>query len=107
LLDRQNQIGLDSNTENREKTPTAHNEEDHANSVEGHKEEDEGRSNNAFDQRKPKRTKIELQGELKKIRPSLFEGDSEEVTEAWLIVMGKYFQIYEYTEKIKARLAVY
>jgi len=43
-----------------------------------------------------------LQGEFKKIKPSLFEGESEEAIEAWLIDMGKYYQIYEYTNKLKA-----
>jgi len=45
-------------------------------------------------------------GEFKKIKPSLFEGESEEAG-AWLIDMGKYLQIYEYTVKLKARLVVY
>ena len=35
------------------------------------------------------------------------EGESEEATEAQLIDMGKYFQIYEYIDKLKARLTVY
>lgn len=48
-----------------------------------------------------------MQGEFKKIKPLLFEGESEEVAETWLIDMGKYFQIYEYTDKLKAWLAVY
>jgi len=48
-----------------------------------------------------------LQGESKKIKPLLFEGESKEATKAWLIDMGKYFQIYEYTDKLKARLEVY
>lgn len=48
-----------------------------------------------------------LHGEFKKIKPSLFEGESEEVVEAWMINTGKYFQIYEYTDKLKARIVVY
>ena len=35
-------------------------------------------------------------GELKKIKPSLFEGESKEAMKAWLIDMKKYFQIYIY-----------
>ena len=31
----------------------------------------------------------------------------EEVAEAWLINMKKYFQVYEYIKNIKARLAIY
>lgn len=59
--------------------------------TEGHKEEEEGRSNNVFNQKSTKAKKTELQGELKKIKPLLFEAESEEAAEAWLIDMGKYF----------------
>lgn len=38
------------------------------------------------------------------IKPSLFEGESEEAIEAWLIGMSKYFQIYDYIDKLKARI---
>jgi len=48
-----------------------------------------------------------LQGEFKKIEPSLFEGESKEAEEASLIDMGKYFQIYEYNDKMRERLTVY
>lgn len=68
---------------------------------ERHGEDEEERSNNVFDQHKMKRHKTELQGDFKKIKPSLFDGEMEEAVEAWLIDMGKYFQIYEYTEKLK------
>jgi len=93
--------------ENREKTPTAKNGDDNAESTKGHNEEEEGHLDNAFDQKRNKRQKKKLQGELKKIKPSMFEGESEEVVEAWMIDMGKYFQIYEYTKKLKARIAIY
>jgi len=52
-------------------------------------EDEEGRSDNVFDQRKTKRQKLELQGEFQKIKPSLFEAESKEVAEAWLIDMNK------------------
>lgn len=60
-------------------------------STEGHKEEEEGCSDNISNQRNTKRQKIELQGEFNKIKSLLFEGDFEEVVEAWMIDMGKYF----------------
>lgn len=60
-------------------------------STEGHKEEEEGCSDNVFNQKSTKVKKTELQGELKKINPLLFEAESEEAVEAWLIDMGKYF----------------
>lgn len=50
---------------------------------------------------------MELQGEFKKIKSLLFEGESKKAIEAWLSDMGKYFQIYEYTDKLKAQLEVY
>lgn len=49
---------------------------------------------------------MELQGEFKKIKQSLFEGESEEVDEAYLIDTSKYFQIYDYTDKLKSQLTV-
>jgi len=87
--------------------PTTRHGEENAESTERHKEDEEGHSDNVFNQRKTKRKNMELQGEFKKIKPSLFEGEFEEAVEAWLIEMGKYFQIYEYTDKPKARLVVY
>lgn len=62
---------------------------------------------NVFNQRKTKRQKYELQGEFKNIIRLLFEGEYEEAMKAWLIDMRKYFHIYEYTNKLKARLAFY
>lgn len=53
--------------------------------------EDEGHSDNVSDQHKTKRQKSELQGEFKKIKPSLFEGENKEAAEAWLIDIGNYF----------------
>ena len=41
------------------------------------------------------------------IKLSLFEGEFEETTKAWLIDMRKYFHIYDYTDKLKPCLAVY
>ena len=37
----------------------------------------------------------------------MFEGESKEAFEAWLIDKGKYFQTCEYTDKLKAWLEVY
>ena len=50
---------------------------------------------------------MELQGEFRKIKPPTFDGEAKEVTEAWLINMKKYFQVYEYNSNLKARLAIY
>ena len=50
---------------------------------------------------------MELHGEFKKIKPPRFDGEKEEVAEAWLINMNKYFQVYDYDNGLKARLAIY
>lgn len=36
-----------------------------------------------------------------------FDGEVEEIVEAWLINLNKYFQIYEYGEKLKAIREIY
>ena len=46
-------------------------------------------------------------GEFWKIKPPTFDGEAEEMAEAWIINMKKYFQVYEYNNKLKARLAIY
>lgn len=60
-----------------------------------------------FTRLKGKRQKTELQGEFKKIKSPSYDGEVEEGVEAWLINMNKCFQIYEYDENLKARLAIY
>ena len=50
---------------------------------------------------------MELEGEFWKTNPPTFDGVEEEVAEAWLINMNKYFQVYEYNSNIKDRLAIY
>jgi hypothetical protein len=48
-------------------------------------------------------------GEFKKIKPPIFNGEIEtgEEAEAWLSGMQKYFQIYNYSSELKARMAIY
>jgi len=45
---------------------------------------------------------VELQGEFKKNKLSLFKEESKEAAEQCLTEMGKYFWIYEYIDKLKA-----
>ena len=54
-----------------------------------------------------KKQKVELQGEFRKIKLLTFDGVEEEVAEAWLINMNKYFQVYDDNNNLKARLAIY
>ena len=54
-----------------------------------------------------KNKKIELQGELWKIKAPKFNREVEEVVEAWMVNMNKYFQVYEYSIKLKNHSAIY
>jgi len=51
----------------------------------------------------------ELTGEFKKIRAPMFNGKVEkgEDAEAWLSGMKKYFHIYNYSDRLKARMEIY
>ena len=53
--------------------------------------------------------KEELHGELKKIKPPTFDGEKKrgEDVESWLLGMRKYFQLYQYSPNIEARIAIY
>ena len=50
---------------------------------------------------------MELQGEFRNIKPPTFDGEAEEVVESLLMNMNKYFQVYEYSNNLKATLAIY
>ena len=51
----------------------------------------------------------EISREFKKIKPPTFNGETEkgEEAESWLSGMKKYFQIYNYSNQLKARMAIY
>ena len=51
----------------------------------------------------------EIYGEFKKIKPPTFNGETEkgEEVESWLSRMKKYFQICNYSNQLKARMAIY
>ena len=51
----------------------------------------------------------EISGEFKKIKPPTFNGEAEkwEEAESWLYGMKKYFHIYNYSNQLKARMAIY
>ena len=63
--------------------------------------------------RRPRKRKYkpyeEISGEFKKIKPPMFNGEVEkgEEAEAWLSGMKQYFEIYNYFDRIKARMAIY
>ena len=51
----------------------------------------EAESKNETERKPNKKQKVELHGEFRKIKPPMFDGEKEEVAEAWLINMNKYF----------------
>eukprot|EP00253_Pinus_taeda_P015625 PITA_15625 len=102
LSDRQNQLPVNPSAEQQRISE----EQNHHIPPEG-SEELEERSDNVFDQQTSKRQKVELQGEFRKIKPPHFDGEQEEAAEAWIINMNKYFQLYEYDNNLKARLAIF
>ena len=70
-------------------------------------------SDNSDDNQYTKKRKYkpyeEISGEFKKIKPPTFNGEIEkgEEAESWLSGMKKYFQIYNYSNQLKARMAMY
>jgi len=54
-----------------------------------------------------KRKKSKLQVEFKKCKTLIYDVEVEEATEAYLINMNKYFQIYEYDDNLKEMLEIY
>eukprot|EP00253_Pinus_taeda_P019416 PITA_19416 len=102
LSDRQNPPSSNPSAEQHRVTE----EQDFQNAPEN-SEDKEDHSDNVPQQQTSKRQKMELQGELRKIKPPHFDGEQEEAADAWLINMNKYFQLYEYDHNLKARLAIF
>ena len=69
---------------------------------------DSSKSNYRFRKKKYKPYE-EISGEFKKIKPPNFNGEMEkgEEVKAWLSRMKKYFQIYNYSNWLKARMTIY
>jgi hypothetical protein len=51
----------------------------------------------------------ELQGEMNKIKPPTFDGEhkKDEDSETWLLGMGKYFQLHNYSSHGEGRISIY
>ena len=70
-------------------------------------------SDNSEDNYHSRKTKFkayeEISGEFKKIKPPIFNHETKkgEEAESWLSGMKKYFQIYNYSNQLKARMAIY
>jgi len=75
-----------------------------------HKEKDIDSSENCDNKPKKKKYKPyeEISGEFRKIKPPMFNGEIQkgEEEEAWLSGMKKYFQIYNYFDRLKAKMAI-
>ena len=73
-----------------------------------HSTSDSSDDNNYTKKRKYKPYE-EISGDFKKIKPPTFNGETEkgEEAESWLSGMKKYFQIYNYSNQLKARMAIY
>jgi hypothetical protein len=50
-----------------------------------------------------------FQGELRKLKPPSFDGKRErkDDVEAWLLGLGRYFQLHNYSSNLEARIATY
>jgi hypothetical protein len=51
----------------------------------------------------------ELQGEMKNIKPPMFEGEhkKDEDADTWLLGMRNYFQLHNYSLHVEGRIAIY
>jgi hypothetical protein len=51
----------------------------------------------------------DLQGEMRKLKPSSFDGEREKEydDETWLIGIRKYFQLHNYSSNLEAIIATY
>ena len=80
-------------------------------SVKYHTEKQQYSIESSDDNKKKKKYKPyeETCGEFKKIIPPMFNGEIEkgEESEAWLSRIDKYFQIYNYFDELKAKMAIY
>ena len=54
-------------------------------------------------------TRDELVGELRRLKPTNFDGEVNqgEDAEAWLIGLRKFLQLHQYTPNMEARAAIY
>lgn len=50
---------------------------------------------------------MELQGEFKKIKPQTYDWESDEPAKVWLFNINRYFQVYNYSTELKAKLDTY
>ena len=59
--------------------------------------------------RKKRDSRDYLKGEFNKIELPIFDGEvnPREEVEAWLLGMSKYFQVYDYSSNMKAKVEIY
>jgi hypothetical protein len=51
----------------------------------------------------------EIQGDMRKIKPPSFNGEKkkDEDVKAWILGMGKYFQLHNYSSQVEGRIEIY
>ena len=73
------------------------------------KQQDSSESSDDNTRKKKYKPYEEISGEFKNIKPTMFNGEIEkcEEAEAWLSRMKNYFQIYNYSDNLKAKISIY
>ena len=95
------------------KTKQVKNESSSSSEVYGDKHNSHYTSDSSEDNHHTRKIKYkpneEISGEFKKIKPPIFNGETKkgEEAESWLSGMKKYFQIYNYSNQLKAKMAIY
>jgi hypothetical protein len=51
----------------------------------------------------------EMKEEMNKIKPPTFDGENkkDEYVKTWLLGMGKYFQLHNYSSHVEGKIAIY
>lgn len=106
LLDKQNHRNPNP-SQDEENRAKSHRHQEECLECEGGWTSHEEESDNVSNKKGFKRHKTKLQGEFENIKPPIYNGEAKEVTEALLININEYFQIYEYEDNLKARLAIH
>ena len=57
--------------------------------------------------KKQKERLVESQGEFKKLRPPMFDGEFKEAIESWLLNIKHNFQVYRYDDNLRAHLYLF
>ena len=101
LLNRQNLRDPDPSVDNGNIEETRQQQRGAPKTKETRMNNDEKESGNTSRDRGAKNIRIELEGEFKKIKTPLFDGEVKDAVEAWFINMSHCFHIYEYDDNLR------